>query len=274
MPELPEVETIVSSLSPGVVGRRIVEARVFLPKLVREPSVPEFCALLAGREVRALRRRGKYILFHLDGEYVLVIHLRMTGQLVLAPAGSPPGRHTRAVFHLEGGLELQYHDLRQFGTFHLLPCSSLASFAPLARLGPDALAPELTPALLERRLKGRRGGIKKVLLDQSFIAGVGNIYADEILWHAFIHPERAASSLTPGEVERLAAALREVLEEAVRERGTTLRDYVDGNGRPGGYQRLLRVHGREGEPCPRCAVPIARTRTAGRSSYFCPRCQH
>lgn len=273
MPELPEVETIILSLRPKVAGRRIDRVEIFLEKVVKEPDPERFKREVAGRVIAGIKRRGKYLLFQLEGGLVLVVHLRLTGQLVYALPQAPRDRHTHVLFYLDNGAELRFQDLRQFGTMHLIPGDRLNRFRPLLSLGPDALDPALTRDLFKRRMMGRRGQIKKLLLDQTFVAGIGNIYADEILWQARIHPERAVDTLSSWERGKLYQVMREVLTRAIEHRGTTLRDYVDGEGQPGGYQALLAVHGRENEPCPACRSPIVRVKNGGRSSYFCPNCQ-
>jgi formamidopyrimidine-DNA glycosylase len=204
-----------------------------------------------------------------------------------APAGAPPSgesteartdtpwdRHTHLVFYLSDGAELRYHDQRQFGAMDLMPVDRWEAFCSQKKLGPDALDPSLSCGLFQERMERRKGPIKKLLLDQSLVAGIGNIYANEILWQARVHPERAASSLDRQEVRRIHRAMRTVLSEAITHRGTTLRDYVDGEGHPGGFQERLAVHGREGRPCPRCGTAIVRLKVGGRSSFACPCCQH
>ncbi|MDH7577993.1 MAG: bifunctional DNA-formamidopyrimidine glycosylase/DNA-(apurinic or apyrimidinic site) lyase [Bacillota bacterium] len=273
MPELPEVETVTLSLRPKVVGHRISRVEIFLEKVIKEPNPDRFKEEVAGRKIAGLKRRGKYLLFELEGNLVLVIHLRLSGQLVYTFPDAPRAKHTHAIFYLDNGAELRFQDLRQFGTMHLIPHEHLNKFRPLAILGPDALDPALTRDLFKRRMMGRKGQIKKLLLDQTFITGIGNIYADEILWRARIHPERPVDTLNSWERGRLYRVMRDILMRAIEHRGTTLRDYVDGEGQPGGYQALLAVHGRENEPCPSCRTLIVRVKNGGRSSYFCPHCQ-
>ena len=182
-------------------------------------------------------------------------------------------KHTHLVFYLSDGSELRYQDMRQFGTMNLMPLGELDAFCASKKLGPDALDPTLNWNLFKQRTGGRHGQIKKLLLDQSLVAGIGNIYANEILWRARIHPERPVESLNTSELRRLYREMHSVLCEAIVHRGTTLRDYVDGNGNPGGFQSLLAVHGREGETCPKCGANIVRLKTGGRSAFICPRCQ-
>lgn len=273
MPELPEVETIIRTLRPRVSGKRIERVEVFLEKVIREPDPCCFRKQLEGRLVQRLRRWGKHVLIDLDAELVLVIHLRMTGQLLCVPQDTPVETHTHVIFYLDNGWELRFRDTRKFGTMHLLPAASLEARQPLALLGPDALDPSLTRDAFRKLIKGRKGQVKRLLLDQTFIAGIGNIYADEILWEARIHPERNVSTLTPREVGRLYHAMREILHRAIEYRGTSLRDYVNGNGERGSFQMLLMVHGKEDHLCPRCGTRIQRIKLGGRSTYYCPHCQ-
>jgi formamidopyrimidine-DNA glycosylase len=273
MPELPEVQTVLATLQPRLLGLRIEQVEVFLEKIIKAPHPQEFVALLRGRSITGLRRRGKYLLLELDGSHLLAVHLRMTGRLVYSSPDTPRDKHVHLVFYLNNGDELRFQDMRQFGTMNLMPVASFEAFCSQKDLGPDALDPALTGDLFEKRFQGRRGQIKKLLLDQSPVAGIGNIYANEILWRVRIHPERTITSLTPVDMEGLYRAMRSVLEEAVAGRGTTLRDYVDGEGNPGNFQSQLAVHGREGEPCPKCGKEIIRLKTGGRSSFVCPGCQ-
>ncbi len=218
-------------------------------------------------------RAGKYLLLELDGALLMAVHLRMTGRLIYTKSGMPRDKHTHLVFHLSDGAELRFQDMRQFGTIDLMPLDRWDEFRSQKGLGPDALDPALSRALFFKRLERRKGQIKKLLLDQTLVAGIGNIYANEILWRARVQPERTAGSLSRQEVNRIHQAMLTVLSEAVEHRGTTLRDYVDGEGNPGGFQERLAVHGREGRPCPRCGTAIIRLKTGGRSSYVCSCCQ-
>lgn len=272
MPELPEVETIKRSLAPRLLGRRILEISVRLPRMVEGVDPEELRRRLSGQVIGGLDRRGKHLLLELAAGDRLAFHLRMTGRLLLRPAGHPEEPHTHLVFLLSEGWELRYADLRKFGRLHYLPAGDPLP-APLADLGPEPLEDGFTPAVLEGILAGRRGPIKAVLLDQRSVAGIGNIYADEILHRARLHPARPAGSLSSAEIARLHAAIRAVLEEAILSRGTTSRDYVDGEGRPGEYQERLLVYGRAGGACPSCGAEIRRMVLAGRGTHYCPICQ-
>lgn len=271
MPELPEVETIRRQLHPLVVGRCILEAWLApqASRLAVSPSDPQALARgLQGRRILDLGRRGKFLLFALDDGRTWVVHLRMTGSLVHRP-GLCQGAFLRAALALDDGSHLCYHDQRKLGCMWLVDDPSQV----VGHLGPEPLDPALTPEGLWARLRGRRTAIKAVLLDQRALAGVGNIYADEALFAAGIHPRRSASSLTLEEAERLLVALRVVLEGAIRHGGTTFLTYLDATGAPGSHGEHVQVFRREGKPCPRCGGPIARTKLGGRTTYLCPACQ-
>jgi len=277
MPELPEIETIRRSVADLIAGAKITAVEVFQTRQVATHDPAAFAAAVSGRRLVRFERRGKYLILGLDDGQRLVIHLRMTGQLLVCRPEAPVARHTHVVFHLEDGRQLRYRDVRRFGRIYLLgpePFSQQAR-APgcLRRLGPEPLDPEFTSAAFCERLRGRRGALKPLLLRQDFIAGLGNIYADEALHRARLHPLRPAHSLTPAECEALFGAIREVLTEAIVWGGTTIADFRDGYGRSGAFRQRLRVYGRQGEPCLTCGQTVVKIRVAGRSSHFCPRCQ-
>lgn len=272
MPEGPEVETIRRTLSPHLEGRTIAAVTVLTPGQIRHPDAATFIAALEGQRITGLDRRGKYLVFHVGGR-LLVCHLRMSGRLYLAPAGMPLEPHTHVVFHLEGGQELRYVDPRKFGGFHLAGPGGEGLPPGFLRLGPDPIAAPLDPAALAAALRGRRAPIKALLLDQRVVAGIGNIYADEVLHRARIHPLRPAGSLAPAEVEALHRAIGEVLALAVARRGTTFSLYRDGEGRAGDMYAELQVFDRTGEPCRTCGTPIVKIAVAGRGTHLCPACQ-
>lgn len=272
MPELPEVETIRRRLEPLLSGRKVVRAEIGDPRLTRPVAPEELATALIGQEIAALRRRGKYLLVRLEGGLTLVIHLRMTGSLRHRRAGAEQVAHERALLMLDDGSELAYRDVRRFGTWQLLAPDELEEYLD-ARVGPEPLAPEFTPELLRQRLAGRRTALKAALLDQRILAGLGNIYVDEALWRAKLHPARRAGSLGKQALARLHGAIRVTLEIGIARQGATLRDYALPNGEVGSMQSEFRVYGREGEPCERCGTRIAKTRIAGRGTWFCPRCQ-
>lgn len=271
MPELPEVETIAADLRPQLVGARFVAGHILWPATLAEPTPDLLNARLAGRQVLDVGRRGKYLLIHLDPAAALIFHLRMTGRLDVVPDGAAilAGPHLRAWFALADGRRLAFTDTRKFGRIWLVEDAGRV----VGELGPEPLDRLFTPEVLQQRLAGRRTAIKALLLDQTVIAGVGNIYADEALFVAGIHPLRPAASLSAAEIGRLCEAIRLVLRESVEARGTLLRDYRTPYGQDGAYQNRLRVYRQAGQPCPRCGTRIERIRVTQRSTHFCPRCQ-
>jgi len=275
VPELPEVETVRRGLERHVVGRSVEDVRVLHPRAVRRhlAGPDEFCSALAGREMDGARRRGKYLWMSV-GEDALLAHLGMSGQLLVGEPDRPVSPHVRIWFTFkDGGPDLRFTDQRTFG--HMCVVRDGAELpAPIAHIAPDPFEPSFDPAALARRLRGRRTGIKRALLDQSMISGIGNIYADEALWRAGLHWARPTETMNGPEVSRLLAAVREVLEEALEAGGTTFDSlYVDVNGDSGYFERSLAVYGREGLPCRRCGTPVRRDPFMNRSAYSCPRCQ-
>ncbi len=274
MPELPEVETIRTRLEPGLVGRTLERVLITDPRLTR-PEPPEvIAAALEGERVRAVGRRGKYLILEFESGRHLLIHLRMTGN-VLHPARdvSSDDPHRRAVVKLDDGSDVVYRDIRRFGTWELLEPGELGEYFAARRLGEEPLDRAFTTRALSRAFANRRAPVKAALLDQRAAAGVGNIYADEALWRARIHPLRPAGSLFPEEVAALRKGVQEALRTGIARQGATLRDYRRPDGGRGGMQDRFRVYGREGEPCSRCGTPIEKIRTGGRGTWFCPQCQ-
>jgi formamidopyrimidine-DNA glycosylase len=264
VPELPEVETERGRLAARLAGRRIATARIADPRLTR-PEEPEWlAAMLEGERVEAVERRGKYLVLRLESGQVLLIHLRMTGGFRYAPA-----THERAVLELDDGTRVAYRDLRRFGTWLLLEPGEAEKHLAV-RLGPEPLGPQFTTAFLARRLAGRRAPVKAAVLDQRTVAGLGNIYADEALWHAGIHPLRAAGDLSGEEVAALRRGVRHALRRGIRRQGADLGDGAYAGGR---MQHEFRVYGRGREPCDRCGTPIEKTRAGGRGTWYCPHCQ-
>ena len=276
MPELPEVETVVRGLRAALPGRSIVAVRLGKTDFIDDPiALGEF---LPGRRIASVERIGKFIRLELaagngaskaDAPLHLMVHLGMTGRLVVRGAGEPVAPHTHGFFELDDGRELRYTDIRRFGRILLVRDSMVAEFR--GRLGEDAL--EISAEAFRQRLAGRRARIKALLLDQRVLRGVGNIYADESLWQARIHPARLAAKLDKAEVERLRRCVQRVLRDAIRLRGSSISDFVDSDGRPGKYQQRHRVYDREGKACYRCGSKVRCVLVAGRSSHFCPRCQ-
>jgi formamidopyrimidine-DNA glycosylase len=272
VPELPEVETVVRDLRPHLVGRRVKGVGVS-EKALRRPWSSEWETLLLGRRIEGVRRRGKWIILDLDRGLFLVLHLGMSGQLTEGPADAPVADHTHIVFALgRGDRQLRFRDIRRFGSATLFADrQALDRFFEESGLGPEPF--DLDPASWRERLAGTDRNLKAVLLDQRVAAGVGNIYADESLFEARLHPARTGRSLTRAEAERLRRGIGTVLERAIERRGSSIRNYVGGSGLKGGYQEEFRVYGRTGKPCVRCRTPIERDRLAGRSTHFCPKCQ-
>lgn len=269
MPELPEVETTVRALRGPLVGRTLMGVRCTWPRHVVRPSVAELQERVAGRRIEAIDRRGKFLVFRLGDGQTLLIHLRMTGHLSVVAHHEPQDEHTHTVFLLDDGRELRFRDTRKFGTVHLLRDAGEV----LGKLGPEPLADSFTAAALRERLAGRTRQLKPLLLDQTFIAGVGNIYADEALYYARLHPQRTADSLNAAEAAALHAALRKVLKMGIEREGASIDRYVKPDGSRGEMQDVVAVFQRTGAACYECGAPIERIVLGGRSTHFCPICQ-
>jgi formamidopyrimidine-DNA glycosylase len=266
MPELPEVQTVVNSLRPTLLGRRILAVSLGRQDIV-EPAGIDLPALLTKRSIRDIHRRGKRIVFTLDDAQRFYIHLGMTGRLTVGPETEAVAPHTHMQIRFDDASVLRFNDARRFGGIWWLGSGPDDDNT----MGPEPL--ELRPAQLAERLKHTKRAIKSALLDQSLIAGLGNIYADESLFSAGIHPLMRADRLTPVQSARLTRAIKATLRRALNHRGSTLRDYRDANGEAGNFQKLHRVYGREAEPCWKCKTPLQRIVIGGRSTHFCPACQ-
>jgi formamidopyrimidine-DNA glycosylase len=273
MPELPEVEVIRQGLAPRLVGRRFVRVLAGEKTLRRQSPLGELRRWLVGRQLEDLSRRGKYLVFTLEGGVTLLVHLGMTGHLLLGAAAKPipPLEHIHLIFQLDNGLELIYQDVRRFGQVLVFPPG--AAPEPLREVGREPFSREATPQWLADQARGRSRPIKNFLLDGRILAGIGNIYACEILFAAGLHPAAPAGSLSLPDWGRILKETRRILKEAIRRGGTTVANYLDSEGRAGLFQVRLLVYGKAGEPCRACGAPIARLVQAGRSSFFCPRCQ-
>ena len=275
MPELPEVEVVRRGLERHVVGRTIGKVTVLHPRAVRRHSAGavDFADALAGRTVGGARRRGKYLWLPV-GEDALLAHLGMSGQLLVGDPGRPMSPHVRAVFTFtDDGPDLRFTDQRTFGHLVLVPGGAVLP-GPIAHIAPDPLEEAFDDAAFAVALRRRRTGVKRALLDQSLISGVGNIYADESLWRARLHWARPTETLTRPAVATLLDAVRDVLTEALKAGGTSFDAlYINVNGESGYFDRSLAVYGREDQPCPRCGAPVRRDPFMNRSSYSCPRCQ-
>jgi len=281
MPELPEVETVARGLRHAILGRRIVSVSLGKTDFIDDPAALE--QQLPGRQIEAVERYGKFMLLRLSAAHAetrvaangdaapasLLVHLGMTGQIAASPAGQPLEKHTHVCMLLDDGRELRYTDARRFGRIAYLTKALLAE--ELTGFGADPL--EVSKEEFADRICGRWARIKALLLDQTVLRGVGNIYADESLWKAKIHPARLGAKLSRKESQTLRRALQNILQKAIVLRGSSISDFLDAQGEPGEYQRHHRAYGREGKGCYRCKAPIRRAIVAGRSSYFCPRCQ-
>jgi formamidopyrimidine-DNA glycosylase len=273
MPELPEVETIRLTLEPRLVGRTFARVDIDDARLVRPFEPRSVAAELEGERVSALERRGKYLVVRFDSGRALLIHLRMTGSLRHAPRGTlDDDRYRRAVVKLDDESDVAYRDVRRFGTWLLLEPEGLEPYLA-QKVGVEPLERGFTSRWLAQRLHGRRAPLKAALLDQRTVAGLGNIYVDEALWRARLHPLRPAESLDAREVATLTRAVKEALRAGVRRQGATLRDYATPDGTRGSMQDRFRVYGRGGEPCHRCGTPIDKIRVGGRGTWYCPTCQ-
>jgi formamidopyrimidine-DNA glycosylase len=273
LPELPEVETVVRGLRGSLVGRRIVGVRFGKTDFIEDPVA--LGEQLPGSRIARVERYGKFVTMALEplsdtrAPFHLFIHLGMTGQLMPRKPYEPVLAHTHAFVELDDGFELRYTDIRRFGQMRLVPQERIASFQQ--NLGSDPL--DISEQDFINKIRAHRARIKALLLDQSVLRGMGNIYSDESLWRARIHPARIGTHLQAPQLSALHRAIRKILSSAIKLRGSSISDYLDSDGRPGEYQSRHRVYGRKGKPCPRCRAAIRRTIVAGRSSYFCPRCQ-
>jgi len=267
LPELPEVETIKNELFTRVIGRRFANVTLCDAKSVKQPSADDFQRGLIGKRITDLKRRGKYLIFRLSGGNALIIHLKMTGALLLNP--KQPDGYARVIFHLDDGSRLVFTDRRRLGAVWLLEDEQ----AIVGKLGPEPLDTEFTLETLAGRLHKRQAPIKAVLLDQGFIAGIGNMYADEALFAAKIHPLRQANRLSPQEIRNLHQAIVDVLESAIDSKGASIDTYKRPDGRLGTAHDNFRVAHRGGKPCPVCGISIQRLAIRNRGSYFCPNCQ-
>jgi formamidopyrimidine-DNA glycosylase len=273
VPELPEVESVRRQLAPLIEGRRFERVEVSDPRLTRPDDPAAVARTLEGERVVALGRRGKYLIIRFESGRALLIHLRMTGSLLHARGGTlGDDPHRRAVVRLDDGSDVAYRDIRRFGTWAVLERGEEEPYLA-GRLGAEPLGRSFTAVRLGARLANRRAPVKAAILDQRTLAGVGNIYADEALWYARVHPLREARSLDEAETAALHRGIRRALERGIERQGSTLRDYRLPDGTSGAMQHEFKVYGREGEPCDRCGTPIEKIRAAGRGTYYCSSCQ-
>ena len=274
MPELPEVETVRVGLEPRLVGRRLERVEISDSRLTRPYDPREVAAELEGERIASLERRGKYLIVRFETGRALVIHLRMTGTVLHAAEGlgAEDDPYRRAVVRLDDGSDVAYRDVRRFGTWLLLEPDEVAPYID-ARVGAELLDTRPAPDKLLARLANRKAPIKALLLDQRLFAGVGNIYADEALWWARVHPLRPGGNLSRDEVAAVLRGVRRALRNGIARQGATLRDYRSAEGEAGRMQHEFRVYGRADEPCFRCGTPIEKTRAGGRGTWYCPSCQ-
>lgn len=273
MPELPEVETIKRVIEPQIQGLMIGKVSVKRPEIVAYPSADEFCGLVRGQTISCMTRRGKFLIIQLGSLDCIILHLRMTGCLLIAPSDCPEEKHTHIVFSLNNGKELRFSDTRRFGRFWLLGKDEADTHSGIAKLGTEPLDKLLTAEYLNARLGKRKTAVKKCLLDQSIIAGIGNIYSDEILFTAGIYPARLANSLNRKEWERLAAVIPERISYFIERNKISPEEYLETKGQDYRNTPYLQVYGQEGKPCPKCGETLCRMVVGGRGSVYCPVCQ-
>ncbi|KMM37426.1 DNA-formamidopyrimidine glycosylase [Guptibacillus hwajinpoensis] len=273
MPELPEVETVKRTLEELIIGKKITEVHVKWPKIIKRPDdIEEFKMKVVGQSFKRVERRGKFLKLFLE-EDVIVSHLRMEGKYRMNQSGEEADHHTHVFFVFDDGTELRYHDVRKFGTMHLFPIGTEELVLPLAQLGHEPFSPEFTVDVLKEGFKKTTRKVKTVLLDQTLVVGLGNIYVDEALFKAGIHPERIASTLNEREMERLQFEIVDTLMEAVNKGGSTIRSYVNSQGKIGTYQDNLFVYGRVGLECKSCSNVLEKIVVGGRGTTYCPVCQ-
>jgi len=269
MPELPEVETVKNELLPHVVGKRISGLTFEWEGIVKEPSLDEFRAGIIGQKITGINRRGKYIFISLSGEDTLIIHLKMTGSLIVKKDTEEPPKYTRAIIHLDNGTDIAFRDPRKFGVLRLVKDKG----SIIGKLGPEPFDEDFTPQVLSKILTKRKAPMKALLCEQNLIAGIGSMYADEALFTTKIHPLRTGENVTPSEIEHLYKAIREILYAAIENKGASVDTYFRPDGTKGTAHYEFKVAHRFKEPCYICGTPIERIKIRNRGSYFCPKCQ-
>ncbi len=269
MPELPEVETIRTEISPLIIGRTLKNVEVYWERMVREPSLAEFRRGVTGQRITGVDRRGKYLLIRLGSGDTLIIHLKMSGALIVGKPSDAAPQYTHAIIDLDGDVRIFFRDPRKFGLMRLAKDDATV----VGKLGPEPLEPDFTPEVLGKLLAGRKAPIKALLTDQDLIAGVGNMYADEALYEAKIHPLRTGGSLTKAELARLHAAVLKVLVAGIGNKGASIENYLRPDGSKGTAHDEFKVAHQRKATCPRCGTPIKRIEVRGRGTYFCPKCQ-
>ncbi|MDQ0086979.1 formamidopyrimidine-DNA glycosylase [Paenibacillus anaericanus] len=273
MPELPEVETVRRTLTELIVGKTIESATVSLPRIIQRPDdIKRFEMELIGHRILEIGRRGKFLRIVMDG-LVLVSHLRMEGRYGLYDKSDPVEKHTHVIFHFSDGTELRYKDVRQFGTMHLFPAGEEFKSNPLAKLGLEPLDSSFTADAFREAISKRSTKIKPALLNQEYVVGLGNIYVDEALFRAGIHPEVPANELSTDQLDLLYVAILTTLREAVEAGGSSIKSFVNGQGEMGMFQHSFQIYGRKDEPCVKCGHAVEKTVVGGRGTHFCPNCQ-
>lgn len=272
MPELPEVETVRKGLERLVVGKTIQQMTVLWPRIIEQPDVEIFEKKLVGQKIEKMERRGKFLIFKLTN-YDLISHLRMEGKYETHLPTDERSKHTHVIFTFTDGTELRYLDVRKFGRMVLVDQDQAINYKGILLLGPEPIPTAFKLPEFRKALKKHKKAIKPLLLEQRLVTGLGNIYVDEALWEAKIHPEQLANSLKPKEIERLYNAIIDVLARAVEAGGTTIRTYLNALGEAGKFQLSLNVYGQKDKPCQRCGTPIKKIKVAQRGTHFCPKCQ-
>lgn len=273
MPELPEVETIRKTLKELVLNKKISDIDIYWGKIIKHPDDSEyFKQLVMGQTIRDVKRKGKFLIFELD-TLMLVSHLRMEGKYFVNKTGTERDKHTHVIFNFTDGTSLNYNDVRKFGTMHVYPKENYLQVKPLNQLGPDPFEVNYNVEYLTEKLLKTTRFVKAALLDQTIIAGLGNIYVDEVLFRAKIHPEKRANTLTKKQIELIYKYSYDVLKEAVEQGGTTIRSYVNGDGEMGLFQQELFVYGQENKACKSCGDTIEKFKSSGRGTHICPTCQ-
>lgn len=272
MPEMPEVETVRRGLNSQVKGRKITHVEIRYQNLITG-DVKQFSEFVTGATISDVGRRAKFLLIHLDNGYTIISHLRMEGRYRISADPSAIDKHSHAIFSLDNGEKMIYNDVRKFGRMQLWPTAELSTNKSIMKLGPEPLSPDFTFEKLKPRIMRHRKDIKTVLLDQSVLSGLGNIYVDEVLWQVKIHPQTPANHLSDEDIKAIIVASNQEMESAIANGGSTVRSYIDATGHKGNMQNSLKVYGKEGTPCPRCKTEIEKIKVGGRGTHFCPKCQ-
>lgn len=273
MPELPEVENVVLGLKNLIKNYIITSVRIKEPALIAYPELKKFKKQIKNRKISDITRRGKYILIHLVEDKIMVIHLRMTGKLLVKSSNEPLKKHTHVIFQLDHNTDLRFNNVRKFGRIYLIDADNYEAAGGLSELGPEPLASDFNFKDFQKLFEGRTAVIKSLLLNQKFIAGLGNIYTDEVLYRSGIHPKLPANKLTEKDMKKLYKNIRKILKLGIKYNGTTFSDYVNAFGEKGSFQEKLQVYQKEGQKCKKCGEIIVKNKVAGRSTYYCPNCQ-